>query len=443
MTTALKALAFVRITSWRDGLKPGTIREALKTFKESGKFVYAYGNFFTQKGYYLASVADQIFINPLGSLDFKGLASEVLYYKDFQDQYGVKMEVVRHGKYKSAVEPFLEDEMSQSNRYQIRSLLFSVWETLREDISTSRNISENNLDAIASEAQVSLPEKALDEKLIDRIDYIDGYEDALKQVAGTATAKELKSVSIQQYHSAKTDYNAKVKNRIAVIYAQGPILYGEGSETVIAQGIFKEALEAAVNDDWVKAIVIRVNSPGGNALTSEIIWQAIEEAKKEKPIIASMGNIAASGGYYIVAGADKIFADPLTITGSIGVFATFPNVRGLTNDLGINAEQVTTHDNALGYSIFEPLQSGFKQAAVESIEKIYDTFKDRVSKGRNLSSDEVETIAQGRVWSGKSAVDIGLIDTLGSLEEAIVEAATMAEIEDFNVVNYPKIEAQF
>jgi protease-4 len=417
-----------------------SIRKALKDFKSKDKFIYAYGDVFTQKGYFLASVADSIFLNPVGALEFKGLASEVLYYKDFQDKYGFKMEVVRHGKYKSAVEPFLENEMSAENKFQIHTLLNDIWSTLREEISISRDLLPETLDAIVSSNKIAISQDAVSSKLIDGLAYEDVFDEKIKTRLGLDIDEKLKKVSINSVNSTKESYDASIKDRIAVVFAKGPILYGEGSESIIAQGIFVETLEELSKDDWIKAVVLRVDSPGGSALTSELIWRTIEKLKKSKPVIVSMGNVAASGGYYIAAGADHIFADPLSITGSIGVFATLPNVKGFLDDIGIQAQSVETHPNALGYSPFQTLNKSYEQQMISGIENIYDIFKERVIKGRELSPEAVENLAQGRVWSGKQALKLGLIDDLGDLQDAITLAANDLDIEDYNVIEYPKFE---
>ena len=417
-----------------------SIRKALKDFKSKDKFIYAYGDVFTQKGYFLASVADSIFLNPVGALEFKGLASEVLYYKDFQDKYGFKMEVVRHGKYKSAVEPFLENEMSAENKFQIHTLLSDIWSTLREEISISRDLLPETLDGIVSSNKIAISQDAVSSKLIDGLAYEDVFDEKIKTRLGLDIDEKLKKVSINSVNSTKESYDASIKDRIAVVFAKGPILYGEGSESIIAQGIFVKTLEELSKDDWIKAVVLRVDSPGGSALTSELIWRTIEKLKKSKPVIVSMGNVAASGGYYIAAGADHIFADPLSITGSIGVFATLPNVKGFLDDIGIQAQSVETHPNALGYSPFQTLNKSYEQQMISGIENIYDIFKERVIQGRELSPEAVENLAQGRVWSGKQALKLGLIDDLGDLQDAITLAANDLDIEDYNVIEYPKFE---
>ena len=414
-----------------------SIRNALLRFKESGKFIYSYGDIYSQKGYYLSSVSDSIYLNPLGALEFKGLASEVLYYKNFQDEYGLKMEVIRQGKYKSAVEPYLENEMSPANRYQIKSLLKDIWETLKTEIAHARNLVPEILDIIIEDQKINIAEDALTENLIDGLIYKDIFEQKIKTRMNIAFEDDLKIVSIEKLNNNVSTYNASIKDRIAVVYARGPILYGEGTENIIAQGVFVETLETLAKDDWIKAVVLRIESPGGSALTSELLWRAIENLKEKKPFIVSMGNVAASGGYYIAAGADQIFADPLTITGSIGVFATLPNANGLMKNLGINAQTVETHKNALGYSPFQPLSKAFEKQTLLGIENIYTIFKKRVIDGRGLSPEAVENIAQGRVWSGKQAVKNGLVDYLGGLDDALAAAAKAANLENYNKMEYP------
>ena len=418
------------------------IRDALVDFKESGKFIYAYADFYTQQGYYMASVADSLFVHPMGGVEFKGLASEVMYYKDFQEKYGFKMEVIRHGKYKSAVEPYLESEMSDANRTQISVLLTSIWGNIRQDIAQSRNLSEDRIDAIAEDLLANLPKEAVAVNLVDDLLYEKDFKSKINAALDQEEDKKIRTVSARQLAAIAEKELKGIRNRIAIIYAQGPVIYGEGSENTIGQEVFVDALEEATKNKRVKAIVLRVDSPGGSALTSDIIWNAIEKAKAKKPVVVSMGNVAASGGYYIACNADEVFANPMTITGSIGVFATVPNLKGFTDDIGINAEQVLTHKNALGYSVFEEPTASFRSTTKAGIEYVYETFKDRVAAGREMPLDKVEAIAQGRVWSGNQAVENGLVDQLGDLNKAIAAAAARAEIDKYRIRSYPKIEPE-
>ena len=417
-----------------------SIRKALKAFKDKGKFIYAYGDFFTQKGYFLSSVADSIFLNPVGSIELKGLASEVLYFKDFQDQYGFKMEVIRHGKYKSAVEPFLQNKMSSENEYQISTLLNDIWSVLRDEISLTRNLNPESLDALIETNNISIPEDAIKTKLIDGIIYEDVFEDKIKIRLGLKEEENIKKVNISIVNASKNLYNYNIKDRIAVVFAKGPILYGEGSELIIAQDIFIETLEELAKDDWIKAVVIRIDSPGGSALVSELLWRSIVKLKEHKPVIVSIGNIAASGGYYIATAADYIFANPVSVTGSIGVFAALPNAKNFLDKIGVQAQSVETHPNAMGYSTYQPLTSAFKRQMKKGIEKTYNIFKERVINGRSLNPDTVENISQGKVWSGKRGLTLGLIDYLGDLQDAINFAAKKVELENYNVLEYPKFE---
>ncbi len=422
------------------------IRKALGDFKKSGKFVYAYADFYAQKDYYLASAADSVFMNPVGALDFKGLSSEVLFFKDLQEKTGIKMEVIRHGKYKSAVEPFIANEMSEANRTQIKELIGSLWNSMVEDISDTRDILPQDLNTIADTLGGRTPEFAMETGLIDNVIFYDQYENKLRKAVDVASNRELNVVMLDDYvfRSNKKGIN-KGDDKVAVVFAQGEILYGEGGPDIIGQGLLTEAIREARDDEKVKAIVLRVNSPGGSALTSDIIWREIELAKEKKPVVVSMGNVAASGGYYISVGADKIYAEPTTITGSIGVFGAVPNIHGLAEDIGINAEQVGTNENSVEYSLFEPMTDDFRKVVKEGIESTYQTFLSRVSQGRNMSVAEADSLAQGRVWSGVDAQRVGLIDKLGNLEDAIAEAAQLAELkkEGYGIKKLPKYKSGF
>ncbi|NNE76622.1 MAG: signal peptide peptidase SppA [Pricia sp.] len=418
------------------------IRKALYDFKENGKFVYTYGDFYMQKDYYLASVADSIFLNPVGVLDFRGLSSEVLFFKDFQEKTGIKMEVIRHGKYKSAVEPFLSNEMSEANRTQIKELISSLWNSMVDDISEGRNIRPGDLNTIADTLGGRNPEYAKASGLIDGVIFYDQYEEKLKRAVNSDLNDDLNIVRLEDYVVRSNRKITKSgKDKIAIVFAQGEILYGEGGPDIIGQGIINEAIIKASDDDDVKAIVLRVNSPGGSALTSDIIWREIELAKKKKPVVVSMGNVAASGGYYIAVAADKIFAEPTTVTGSIGVFGTIPNITELAADIGINAEQVGTNKNSVEYSLFEPMTDEFRNLVQEGVESTYETFLKRVSQGRNISVAEADSLAQGRVWSGVRAKELGLVDELGNLEDAIEEAAKMADLASYGIKKFPRYKS--
>ncbi|WP_445382951.1 signal peptide peptidase SppA [Robiginitalea sp. IMCC43444] len=417
------------------------IRNALEDFRESGKFVYAYGDFYMQKDYYLSSVADSIFMNPVGNLDFKGLGAEVLYFADFQEKTGLKMEVVRHGKYKSAVEPFLSDQMSAENREQISELIESIWLQIRQEISDSRGIGVERLDAIAENLEARNAQGAINTGLIDATLYKDEYNRKLAKASGSGEDKpEILNLSdYLVYTKAKRQYSGK--DKIAVVFAQGEILYGEGSPEFIGQGMMQKALKKAREDDQIKAVVIRINSPGGSALSSEIIWREIRQTQEKKPVVVSISDVAASGGYYMAVGADQIIAEPTTITGSIGVFMTIPNMGGLSEKIGINAEQVGTNQYSIDYSFFEPMSDGFREVLTEGVEESYQTFLKRVADGRGISLQRADSLAQGRVWSGTQALELGLIDELGGLDRALEVAAELAGVSEFRVQNLPRYKS--
>jgi len=423
----------------------GELREKLNEFKQADKFVVAYGDTYSQGQYYLNSVADTVYVNPVGELDFRGLGSEILFFKDLQEKTGIKMEVIRHGKYKSAVEPYIENSISEANKEQNLALLNSIWSTISTDISKSRNISVDTLNKIANNLLAQYPEDALTYKMVDKVVYEDQYHNGIKKALGLSKDEDYNSVKINDYAfevaNTATDYSKSEK--IAVIFAQGTIMPGEGDVSYIGEGSIRRSLEKARKNDDVKAIVLRVDSPGGSALTSDLIWREIELTKKVKPVVVSMGNVAASGGYYIACNANKIFADNATITGSIGVFGVVPNISTLSNNIGVHASQVQTHEQAVGYSVFEPMTEDFRNNITKSIEKVYDTFITRVAAGRNMTKEQVNELAQGRIWTGTEAKANGLVDEIGNLDNAITEAAKLAEVETYKLVDYPLYETDF
>lgn len=412
-----------------------SIRNKLKEFKESGKFITSYANIYSQKNYYLSSVSDSIYVTPTGIIEFRGLSTERLFYKDFQDKYGVKMEVIRHGKYKSAVEGYLDNKMSAANKEQISSFLNSIWNEIIEDVSESREISPKQVNHIANELLARSTELALKNNMIDGAIYKDEYEDILKNLIDT----DVNYVKISDYiDTGKGKISSSTSNKIAILYAQGTMLYGKGDETFIGQESIIKAIRTIKEDSNIKAVVLRINSPGGVALTGDLIWRELEILKATKPFVVSMGNMAASGGYYIACGANKIYAEPTTITGSIGVFGTIPNFSGLTDDIGINAEQVSTNTQSQGYSLYEPMSNDFYNEQKEAVENIYNTFISRVSKGRDIPIKDVDKIAQGRVWTGSEALNVGLIDELGSLDDAVESAAGLAGLVEYRTTEYPR-----
>ena len=420
------------------------LHDALEEFKLSKKFVYSYADVYSQKNYYLNSVATAIYLNPIGELDFKGLGAEIMFYKDFEEKSGLKAEVIRHGKYKSAVEPFLENKMSDANKEQTSALLNSLWTGMVSDISKSRSVPISKLNSIADGLLARTPELAKNEKLIDVIAYEDQYHNAIKKALKVNENDDYEKVSIEDYATnlAKTEVSAE-NDKIAIIYAQGEIMSGEGDVNVIAEGAMRRSIAEARKDDAIKAIVLRVNSPGGNALTSELIWRELELTKKVKPIVVSMGNYAASGGYYISCNATQIFAEASTITGSIGVFGLLPNFTQAANKIGLNVEQIKTHQNASEYSVFKPLDANYRAFAQEGVEKIYDVFITRVANGRKMTKLQVDAIGQGRVWSGQDALKIGLIDKIGGMNDAIKAAAILGKTKKYSTVDYPEYEKKF
>ena len=418
------------------------LRDALEDFKKSGKFVMAYANSYSQKEYYLNSVANTIYLNPVGDFDFKGLSAELMFFKDLQEKTGVKMEVIRHGKYKSAVEPFLENKMSDANREQTLALLNSIWSSVTNDISKSRKVSVAKLNEIANGLLARTPEMAKAEKLVDVVAYEDVYHDAIRKMLKVEKDEDYNKVDLLDYtrKMATTSEKVEVKDKIAIIYAQGEIMSGEGDVNTIGEGSMRRSLIEARKDKDIKAIVLRINSPGGNALTSDLIWREIELTKKVKPVVVSMGNYAASGGYYIACNANKIFAENNTITGSIGVFGILPNFTQLATKIGLHSEQVKTNENAAEYSPFLPMDEKFKSVTLEGVEHIYKTFVTHVAQGRKMTFAQVDSIAQGRVWSGSEAVKIGLVDKIGGLDAAIKEAASLSKIKQYNTQNFPEFE---
>jgi len=419
------------------------IRNKLVDFKTSKKFITAYADVYNQKNYYLSSVADSVFVNPVGMIEFSGLSTEKLYFKDFQEKYGVKLEVIRHGKYKSAMEGFISDKMSEANREQTLSFLGSIWDELLEDIAVSRKKTVAELNVVADQLGTSSIAKAIENKMLDKAMYADEYENKLKKLSGTTASKDLEKITLADYiKSGKGQIISTAKDKIAVLYAQGEIMYGKGDESYIGQESMMEALKKIREDKNIKAVVLRINSPGGSALASDLIWREIEITKKVKPVVVSMGNLAASGGYYIACNANKIFAEPTTITGSIGVFGAIPNMTGLAGKMGINAEQVSTNKGP-NYSVFEPLSNEFHDYIKGSIDEIYQTFISHVAQGRKMTTIEVDSIGQGRVWTGKEAKEIGLVDELGGLNDAIAYAAKLVKLEKYKTTLYPRYKKDF
>ncbi len=416
------------------------IRDKLIEFKESGKFIVSYAETYSQSAYYIASIADKVYLNPEGALDLHGMASQVMFYKHLLDKLDIEMQIVRgpNNRFKSAVEPYFLDKMSEANREQMDKLLGSVWGQILTGISTSRNISVEQLNNIAdSLTTIFDAEKAMQYGLVDNLYYKDQMLDELKTLTGST--KGVNAVGNEKYAKSYKDKNAS-KNEVAIIYASGQIFDGKGSEANIYSENLSKTIRKAREDNSVKAIVLRVNSPGGSAVASAIIGRELDLTKEVKPVIVSMGNYAASGGYWISANADYIFADPTTLTGSIGVFGTFPNAQGFLNDkIGLTFDVVKTNENADFGNFTQPLTAYQYGKLQENVVKTYDQFTKRVAEGRNLRQTYVDSIGQGRVWAGVDAIELGLVDQLGNLEDAIAYAAEKADIaNDYKVVEMPK-----
>jgi protease-4 len=414
------------------------VRNALIDFKKSGKFILAYSEVYTQGAYYLASVADKVYMNPEGMIDFRGLSTEIMFFKGSLEKLEIEAQIIKVGTYKSAVEPFILDKMSEPNRQQVNSFLGSMYDHFLTEISRSRKISKKTLFSLADSSKIRNPNDALVYKMIDGLKYKDEVIDELKSKSGIEKNKELKSVSIEEYAPAPEENSSGSSNRIAIVYANGEIISGEGNDESIGSDRISRAIRKARLDNKVKAIVLRVNSPGGSALASDVIWREMVLSKKVKPVIVSMGDVAASGGYYIACAADSIFAQPNTITGSIGVFGIIPNMQKFfKNKLGITFDGVKTGRYADIGSINRPLTDAERMIIQQEINKVYSTFTQKVADGRKKSQSYVDSIGQGRVWSGTEALQNGLVDRLGNIDDAIASAAKKAKLKDFKIVSYP------
>jgi len=419
------------------------IRNKLLEFKESGKWIVSYGNSYDQKGYYLASVSNNIYLNPEGMILFKGLNAQVVFLKGLLDKLEIDMQVVRgpNNKYKSAVEPLMLDKLSDANREQLQVLLNSIWGKMLSALSESRGVSVEDLNRMADNLELSDAETALANNFIDGILYRDELINKLKELTSTNEKDDLETVSFSSYTNVKEKETKKLqKDQIAIIYAEGSIVQGKGGPDEIGSASTAKTIREVRRNDKIKAIVFRVNSGGGDALASEEIRREVELAKNEKPFIVSMGNVAASGGYWISTNADYIFAQPTTITGSIGVFGIIPNFQKLFNNkLGITFNDVMTNKNSDFIDVMKPMSEFQHQKIDNEIVKIYNEFTQLVSRTRNLELSFVDSIARGRVWSGTDALELGLVDEMGGMEKAVAYAAEKAELgENFRISEYPK-----
>lgn len=419
-----------------------TIRKALQNFKtSSGKFIIAYGIGYSQKSYYLASVADKVYLYPEGEIFLKGLSVQLMFYKDALDKLGIQVQVFRHGRFKSFVEPYIMDKMSPDNRLQLHGLLTSIWGNMLSDIAGSRHLTVGAINQMADSLTISSAKEALKYKLVDSLLYPDQVKAQLKSMTLADTDKQGKAINfvgLDEYRRSFSTYK-NTPQKIAIIYADGDIIQGQGDDATIGSTRISKAIREARLDPEVKAIVLRVNSPGGDGIASDIIWREVELAKKAKPVIVSMGDYAASGGYYISCAANEIVAEPTTITGSIGVFGLLPDAKGLLQDkLGITVDTVSTNTHSSAPSLFYPLETKEAMVLQNAIEDFYHTFLTRVADGRNMTVANVDSIGQGRVWSGTQARKIGLVDTLGSIKVAINIAAKKANITDYGIEELPQ-----
>jgi len=416
------------------------IRNALVDFKKSEKWIISYSEVYTQGTYYLASVADKIYVNPAGIVELKGLATQLMFFKNMLEKLEVDVQIIRHGKFKSAVEPFMLEKMSDSNREQLEKILSTAWGSMINDIAASRDIKTATINELADGLKIQDAKDALKYNFVDGLMYKDELLAELRNKLDLEENADITSISLGKYANAKSKgKTVKSKNKIAVIYASGSIVSGKGSKDQMGSETISKAIREARLDENVKAIVLRVNSGGGSALASDVMWRETTLAKKAKPFIVSMGDVAASGGYYIACAADKIVASEKTITGSIGVFGVIPNMEGFFNNkLGITFDGAKTNDHADMMSLFKPLTGEEKDIIQIGVEKIYDDFITKVAAGRGMTKSEIDAIGQGRVWVGNDALEIGLVDEIGGLNRAIDIAQEMAKLENFELENYPK-----
>ena len=423
------------------------IRNALIDFKESGKFIYAYGEALSQKAYYLVSVADQVVMNPKGMLELKGLSAHRMFYKNALEKIGVEMQVIRHGKFKAAVEPYLLEKMSPENRLQTEKYIGSLWHQMLTEISASRGISEAALNELADGVTAFRGgDYLLEHGLVDTLKYKDQVIDDLRQLTGTRENKDVRSIDIRSYSKvpALSDGKGLTRDKIAVIYASGGIDMPGADANDIDSEVLSRTIREARRDSSIKAIVLRINSPGGSAYGSEVIWREVKLAAQAKPVVASMGDVAASGGYYIAAAADTILADRTTITGSIGIFGVIPNINELLTDkLGITQDVVNTNKHSDILALTRPLSEFEKGLMQNYIEDGYSTFTSRVAEGRSMTQNMVDEIGQGRVWAAADAINIGLIDQYGGISDALKLAQKMAGIDRYRIKNLPEIKDPF
>jgi protease-4 len=421
------------------------IRQELIRFKESGKFIVAYADAYLQSGYYLASVADKIAINPQGMLELRGLSSVPVFYKDALDKLGIEMQIFKVGTYKSAVEPFIQNRMSAANREQMTALLNDAWRFIRNDMAESRSLTPEKIDALANRMTTLQPtEFLLAENLVDTILYETEMRNYLRKLLNINRNETLASATVTEMKSvASRSANRKSSNTIALLYATGNITSGSGSQGIQDRFMVNQ-IEKLRRDNDIKAVVFRINSGGGSAYASEQIWRAISDLRDTKPVIVSMGDVAASGGYYIAANATKIVAQPATITGSIGIFGMIPNFEGTSRKIGISTDVVKTNEFSDFGNFTRPLNNGESAFLQTMVERGYDLFLTRCAEGRGMSKEELAKFAEGRVWTGNQAKEIGLVDELGGISRAVEMAAEMANLgKSYVVLEFPRMRSPF
>jgi protease-4 len=417
------------------------VRNALLDFKKSGKFIISYGESYSQGAYYLATAADKICLNPAGAIEWKGLSAQIMFFKGLFDKLEINAQIFRHGKFKSAVEPFDLSKMSAANREQTAGYVGSIWHHIEEGVSERRHIPIEELNRIADKLLIRSAKDAKQSKLADELVYVDEVYSELNGLSGRNAQAIPDFISLESYHKLPQHSQRAAQSapdKIAVVYAVGQIESGAGDDNTIGSERISKAIRDARMDGKVKAIVLRVNSPGGSALASDVIWREVILARKVKPVVVSMGDVAASGGYYISCGADRIFAEPNTITGSIGVFGMIPDLQKLMNHkLGITIDTVNTNTHADLGTPFRPVTELEREYIMKGIEHVYADFICKVGAGRKMDTAAVDAIGQGRVWSGADALKIGLVDELGGIHEALVSAAALAKISSYQVISLP------
>lgn len=425
------------------------VRDALADFKKnSGKFVIAYGEVINQSSYFLGSVADNVYLNPSGAIEFKGYSAQLSFYKGTMEKIGVKAQIFYDGKFKSATEPYRLDKMSDANREQLREYLNSLFDCNLSSISASRNRPVEEYKAIANNLSAWYPSLAVQVGLIDELKYEDEVEDVIKEKAGLNSTDTLTTISLSKYLTSfkkNNPFDKTIKDKIAIVYADGTIVDGEGgSSGYIGSKAFADMMRDVAKDENIKAVVLRVNSPGGSAVASDIMWRSIAVVKKSKPVFVSMGDYAASGGYMISCNADRIFAEPNTLTGSIGVFLIVPEISELMTDkIGITFDTVQTSAHADFPTINRPFNDFEKNILQQGVDSTYLNFKKMVAEGRHMTVEQVEEFAQGRIWIGTKAKELGLVDEIGGIDETIRYAANNIGLKEYSIVEYPKQEETF